>query len=222
MGMLDKINAKLVELKAKALKAMKGKPGFDPASLNDEVAMKTQWTPEKSGGTNICTHGLQIVSSGRVEFKTRTTALLFPAIFMVAGLGAGIGMTIGGLQKDITMLYFGIPFGTIFFLVGFFILRSFMMPRVFDIDTGYYWKGRQSPNMNSSKNEQCLLEDIHAIQLLREYCRGDKSSYYSYELNLVLNDGSRLNVVDHGKLSLIQEDAQKLAQFLNVPVWDAT
>jgi hypothetical protein len=223
MGMFDKVNEKISELKEKALEAMKGGSAFDPASLNDEVATMTKWTPAKGGGTNIGTHSLKIMSSGRVEFKMKKTAFLFPAVFMLAGLGAGIGMTIGGLKKnDMKMLYFGIPFGTIFFLAGFFILRSFMTPRVFDLDIGYYWKGRKSPNMYSKKTEKCQLEDIHAIQVLEEYCRGDKSSYYSYELNLVLKDGSRMNVVDHGKLKLIKEDAQKLAQFLNIPVWDTT
>ena len=66
------------------------------------------------------------------------------------------------------------------------------------------------------------LEEIYAIQLLKEYCRGDKSSYYSYELNLVLEDASRINVVDHGKLNLIRSDAEKLAAFLDIPLWDAT
>jgi hypothetical protein len=65
-----------------------------------------------------------------------------------------------------------------------------------------------------------LLEDIHAIQLLSEYVRRSKSSYYSYELNLVLNDGKRLIVVDHGNLTRLQEDAKKLLEFLGKPVWD--
>ena len=51
---------------------------------------------------------------------------------------------------------------------------------------------------------------------------GGSSRYYSYELNLVLKDGTRLNVVDHGGKSLLNANAETLAQFLNVPVWDAT
>ena len=37
---------------------------------------------------------------------------------------------------------------------------------------------------------------MEAIQLIRKYVRGDKSADYSYELNLVRGDGSRLNVTD--------------------------
>ena len=217
------------KLKETISKFDKNKPQFDPSTLNDEVAMKTQWRPAKGGGTNMCTHSLKEVSPRRVEFKARGMALFFPGIFMVAGIGVIIGMTIGGLNQNITMLYFGISCGSIFFLVGFFILRNWMTPRVFDLNIGCYWKGRKEPahiDMQSIK-EHCRLRDIHAIQFLQEYCRsssanGGNSSYFSYELNLVLKDGNRLNVVDHAKRSLIRTDAEKLSQFLDVPVWDAT
>ena len=51
---------------------------------------------------------------------------------------------------------------------------------------------------------------------------GSKSSYTSYELNLVLDDGSRINVVDHGNLDRLRGDATTLSRFLSKPVWDAT
>jgi hypothetical protein len=41
----------------------------------------------------------------------------------------------------------------------------------------------------------------------------------SYELNLVLKDGRRINVVDHGGADKIRTDAATLADFLGVPVW---
>ena len=65
------------------------------------------------------------------------------------------------------------------------------------------------------------LEDIHAIQLISEYISGEKSSYYSYELNLVLKDAGRINVIDHGNDGVIINNAKILSRFLDVPVWDA-
>jgi hypothetical protein len=56
---------------------------------------------------------------------------------------------------------------------------------------------------------------------LCEYVTGNKSSYYSYELNLVLDDGRRINVIDHGNLDRLRSDAQPLSRFLDKPVWDA-
>ena len=66
------------------------------------------------------------------------------------------------------------------------------------------------------------LSSIHALQLLSEFVSGSKSSYHSYELNLVLNDGSRINVVDHGNLDRLRSDANTLSRFLDKPIWDAT
>ena len=65
------------------------------------------------------------------------------------------------------------------------------------------------------------LKHAEAIQLIREYVRGNKSSYYSYELNLICSDGNRINIVDHGALRKLREDAALLAEYLSIPVWDA-
>ena len=65
------------------------------------------------------------------------------------------------------------------------------------------------------------LKNAEAIQLIREYVSGSESSYYSYELNLICSDGSRINIVDHGALRKLREDAPLLAEYLSIPIWDA-
>jgi hypothetical protein len=61
------------------------------------------------------------------------------------------------------------------------------------------------------------------VQRISEYCNsGNNSSYYSYELNLVLKNASRLNVVHHGNKLAMLADAKKVAGFLKVPLWDGT
>jgi len=219
MGIFDK-------LKEIANKLTQSPEPFDPGIFNDEVAMKTEWTPAKGGGTNVGTHALKETGPARVEFKISVVGLISPGIFMLVGLGVGVGMTIGWLNGgEIFLLLFGVPFGSVFFLVGFFISRSWSKPRVFDKHTGFFWRGRREPLLGVNADlgqDHCRLNEIHAIQLLRDYCRSDKSSYFSYELNLVLHDHRRINVIDHGKLTRIRSDADRLAQFLSVPVWDAT
>jgi hypothetical protein len=44
----------------------------------------------------------------------------------------------------------------------------------------------------------------------------------SYELNLVLKDGSRLNAIDHGNQQALRADSQTIATFINKPLWDAS
>ncbi|WP_108651712.1 hypothetical protein [Dongshaea marina] len=197
---------------------------FDPSCFEDEVAMQTAWSPLKPGGTNFATHNLRQVSLARYEFRIRSSARLFALVFIAVGIIAWMTSAIIGQE----LIYFGLPFGTIFFAVGVLILRSWSLPRVFDLDAGYYWKGRRQPRLGEQERvkESCALRDIHAIQLLREYCRSNtdsgSSGSFSYELNLVLRDASRLNVVDHGNLRLIRHDAQRLAAFLHIPLWDVT
>jgi hypothetical protein len=97
-------------------------------------------------------------------------------------------------------------------------------PIVFDKYQGCFWKGRKVPNgVSDSQGIKYFarLDEIHALQLISEYCRGNKSSYYSYELNLILKNGNRMNVVDHGNPEKLREDTQALSRFLGKPVWDA-
>ena len=115
-------------------------------------------------------------------------------------------------------------FGGIGGLVGYFTSR----PRVFDLAAGWFWVGRKPISTTKVKrNNNCApLKMVHALQIVREIVtsEGDQSStsFNSYELNLVLNDGSRINVIDHGDIDKIRTDSARLSKFLNVPVWDAT
>ena len=119
---------------------------------------------------------------------------------------------------------FPVLFGAIFTCVGGCIFYFGTQPVVFDRQKGFFWKGRTAPHEVLRKDRLknfAKLDQIHALQLLSEYCRGNKSSYYSYEINLVLRDGQRLNVIDHGNPTKIREDAETVAAFLGKPVWDA-
>jgi len=81
---------------------------------------------------------------------------------------------------------------------------------------------------NKDKTRFISLQDIYALQLLSEYVdscdryfsNNNTGPYTSYEINLVLKSGDRVNVVDHGDGFQILADAQKLSQFLKVPVWN--
>ena len=66
--------------------------------------------------------------------------------------------------------------------------------------------------------------DVHALQLLDEQVTSTDSDnraseYISYELNLVLKNGKRVSVMDHGDEKEIKRSAKQLSEFLSVPVW---
>ena len=129
-----------------------------------------------------------------------------------------------GGQGDVTAYLVVACVGAVFLGTGFAMLHFLGKPRVFDKLTGRYWKGKQDPQLKNPRfeaDDSVALSDIYALQLLSEYVTGNKSHYTSYELNLVLENGRRVNVTDHGSIAALRDDARELARFLDVPVWDA-
>ena len=64
------------------------------------------------------------------------------------------------------------------------------------------------------------LSSIYALQVISEFIKTDKSSYYSHEINLVLNDKARINVIDCWNIDSMRNDAKQIWEYLWIPVWD--
>lgn len=201
---------------------------FDPSRFNDSIAMQTEWTAAKSGGSNFHSHKLIRDNYNRIKFRSTLTAKMFSSVFIILGaVVPGMIMLNPDPSGDPLSLFDHIMLtgiGLIFMGVGGFLIYIYAKPIVFDKLNGYYWKGWSEPSLTAGRQsaKNCTrLRNIHAIQLLSEYIQSDKNSYYSYEINLVLKDGSRLNVIDHGNVDEVQRDAKILSDFLDKPVWDA-
>lgn len=209
-------------------KVSEWKPSFDPSKFNDDVALKTEWSPLKGGGTNFKTHKLVAIDYNRVEFKATIGAKLFSLIFFTVGLAVPVIFWINDIQANGGILDSGflfiVLFGLLFMTAGGWMFYSFAKPVIFDKTKGMYWKDWKAPKRYLAKvdeDDSSRISNIYSLQIIPELVRSDNKSYVSYELNLVLKDGSRMNVVDHGDPLQLLEDAQKLSDFLGVPVWDA-
>lgn len=184
-----------------------------------EFKNKIDWGPLKSGGTNIKTHKLVAVSSQRMEYKGAIRFVLFGLLFVIVGLGLTAFVFMEGVSFWIVL------FGLVFAGPGAYIIKIALTPIVFDKTEGFFWKGKVSPRQASDISEIktiAELEKIYGIQVIKEYVKssnkGRDTSYYSYEINLILNSGERLNVVDYGNANSILQDASTLSRFLNKPV----
>ena len=161
---------------------------FDPTQFDDPLAETIEWTPAKGGGTNIRTHKLVQTGAEQVKFKITLSAKLFSGVFLVIGLGV---ICLGFCM--FSNAFFDVPemtgdkgpgtatfltlIGLVFASVGGGLMYAMAIPRVFDVRQGYYWRGRKSPDkvMNPEEIKTLIeLEKVHALQLLRERCRGDK------------------------------------------------
>lgn len=195
----------------------------DNAPLFDNIDSPSvphfEWSPIKRGGANFKTHKLVTVSDHCMEFHASTGMLLFSIVF------AGIGGTVGAVFLFSAQEIIPALIGFLFVGIGIGIYYFASTPRVFEKQIGYYWKGR-CKQRELEKIKQCKdhlpLKEIYGLQIVSEYVRGDKSSYHSYELNLVLNSGQRINVIDHGSRKQIEKDAEQLSRFLNVPIVQRT
>ena len=212
----------------KMQKIVGARVSFDPSSLDDPIAMQTDWTPTKGGGASFQTHKLVTINTHRMEFRASIGAKLFYLIFLLVGMGVLISVSFSKFSSETLSFdmetFMPLLFGLIFASAGGSMLYFGTAPIVFDKRKGFFWKGRKAPDQvfnKSSLKHFSDLEQIHALQLVSEYCRGDKRSYYSYELNLVLGNGQRINVVDHGNQNKLRSDASSLSSFLEKPVWNA-
>jgi len=201
---------------------------FDPARFGDPLALQTQWTPAKRGGANFRTHKRAMEGPSRFEFRASIGARLFYLLFFFAGLGVFVALAVSLLSGTAGSFNMGhlIPLllSQIFIALGAYMFYAGTAPIVFEKGRGVFWKGRKGPDeevVNRSGGNFVRLDQVHAVQLIAEYISG-KNSYYSYELNLILEDGKRIPVVDHGNLDGIRDDAKALALFLGKPLWDAT
>jgi len=226
-----RVEGRREELKKRLLEKLRrlaeSRTVFDPRVFSDPLAEKTDWSPLKPGGANFATHRL-LREGDRLEFKISPGARIFSLVFLLVGLGLLAGFAVPLVQRRPLVFReqdLGGLVGLVFAAAGWFLHRHFNRPVVFDRRSGYFWKGRIPPNQLVSREagkDSCPLKEIHALQIIAERVRGDKSSYWSYELNLVRKDGRRLNVVDHGSLEVIRTDAAAAADFLQVPLWDAS
>jgi hypothetical protein len=200
---------------------------FDPSELSDPVAMQTDWTPAtEKGGPHFRSHELVESNSERLEFRAGMGLKLFWLVFLGLGLIGLISFSWAILSGAAA----GCPFWPIVIPLFFTILGTCMLyfsttPIVFDRQRGFFWKGRKNPDHVFDKRtlkHVAELEKVHALQLIFKVVHGDDSSWDCYELNLVLEDGKRINVVVHGNQGRLREDAGTISAFLDKPVWDAT
>lgn len=197
---------------------------FDPGVFNDELASKVSWSPKAGGGANFKTKSLVKISDSELQYKASSFGkifgvlfIIFPLVFTVLGITAisKFGFKIEGILFALVPL--------IFIGVGIFIIKKFNSTITFNKSSGYFHRSKKKEVTSLAVQEDAhnfKLDTIKALQILPERVRGDKSSYTSYEINLVFEDGSRYNIVDHGHRKSIETDAVTLSDFLGVPAWN--
>ena len=198
----------------------------------DAVINKTEWTPLHGGGQNFKSHTLVKVSDDRLVFKRSLSSSIFYGLTILAGLitmGLSIFGSLLGMSHSENPLY-GIAFGLLFVGVGVYLYIKGAPTINLDRKLKALWKGRVEASAvinKSSIDGYTPLNKLHAVQVIEESVSGSgdedngrSNSYDSYEVNLVMSDGKRVNILDHGNKKAIDEDSKTIASLFKVPLWD--
>lgn len=206
-------------------------PPFDPKSLDDPLALEIKWTAAHPHSQSFVSHQLLKVNARLLRYKPTKMYLFTRMIFVVVGIGALFATIYGYLTDglDLKAVAALSVFALAFLGLGFYFLNEALLPINFDRNRQYYWRDKKSPTEAISKSDLkqfARFDDIHAIQLLKKVVRnrnskGHTSKTTCYELNFVLKDGERLDVVCFGKADVLRKDARTLARFMDIPIWDA-
>ena len=188
---------------------------------NDSVANITSWSPMRGGGANFQTHKLQKLSGGALRLRTSGQLKIFFTVFIAVGLNGMCFSLLRHLQRVGLDEALNQPLetlgslwsaGLMFVVVGSVLLNRFSPANtVFDKATGELTDG----------SDKYRLNEIHALQIIEEIAGGQGSSVFkSYELNSVFKNGERLHLMDHGHYQALNADAEMLAEYLGIPIWE--
>ena len=122
-----------------------------------------------------------------------------------------------------TFIYF---FGSCALFYVATLLRKPVRALEFNKNTGVFWIEKQLVfGWKVGESAQMPIAQVHSLQIL-SYTNPDGISFNDHivakehEINVVFISGERVNIVKHRNGSAIRRDAEALAAFLEVPVWD--
>lgn len=202
--------------------------------FDDGFASRVGWSPCVNGGNNYTTSNLSQLNSRLLVYKPSISTLLI-LIFLAFG---SLFSLIGAFSVT-KIFWIGLILSSVFLLLLLYYFSKLGKKIYFDKMRKLIYKSSKPKALNRQKTitNYIKFDEVHAIQLLCETVQKRKSHSHnhgisvsvmlnpyfdSYELNLVLKNSHRINIVDHKNESLIYADAETLAKLLNVKIWDAT
>lgn len=177
--------------------------------FNDPVAQNTYWQSASTFASNFPTQKLLQTNKGyRVVMSTELFLICQCLIFM--GL---VPILIDHLIAG-TRLLDGLSSA-----YGVLILIGVALWGVLTLNTTEI--NTQERTIKKGK-QRYSFNQVHALQVITTLAGGRGHGIYkNYELNLVLKDGERMNLLNHGGEVEFEQQTERLSKLLAVPVWEA-
>lgn len=178
----------------------------------DPVPDDLTWTPLRSGGAVFCTHRRQH-DEVRFELVPSSSARTLIATSSLIGFAVLIGgAIIWQQQADMGALIVGVSMFVVAQILALLLHRLLDHRHVFDRASGRYsWTRPPAGSL--------ALAELRGLQITSKVVHGPESDYDCEELNVVLTNGKRVNVLDHGDSETLHADAHALARWLGKPLW---
>lgn len=187
--------------------------------MSSEPPPELAWTRVRPGGASYRTHRV-LVRGDRLEFVPSRGALAIvvgPALFTLCLALVWFAQYLA--EDDEAALVPALLSLLTGMIVAWITKRMLISHRVFDRAAGRYWDTREGGTRRRPGREAIALTEIRGVQIVREHVTGPESDYDADELDLVLGQDRRINVVDHGDLAGLRRDAETVARWLGVPLW---
>ncbi len=176
---------------------------MNPIQL-EQIRAKTSFEPLlQNTAANFATYRLDFSSKRHVRVISTLGLRLFVMLFLLVSGGI---LTLGILQKQSIAIFCGI-----FFMLADFLF--FFRKRItFDLLTGTFIYGKKRVDFSQ----------IAALQVIPKNCHTGKGrAFLAWELNLVLENGSRINILNHSGRKVFENDVTRLADAMDLKVWSS-
>ena len=185
----------------------------------EEIKLKVSKEPLVAGGSTFENYILHQSSSTELKLRPSRTYAAYAALCaLIVCIFVSIVILSYHYSDSLKFiwdyLYFVI-FGFIFFVFLIMSILDLFKTSVFDKGKNRFYKRPYGHKVD------ILLSKIVAIQVIGEIVEDESTNFNSFELNLVLDNSKRINILDHSNLSGILQDAKQLSEFLDISIWHA-
>ena len=207
-------------------------PVLDPRYFDDPVALRTGWVPLSPGGSRYITNRLREIAPQVLSFQPTAYRHYQSLVHLLALLVFGNALIASLLRDELNINRpneWWVISALSQILVGCCVTLVLLNRSVIvDGNAAQVRLGlpslkwlNQFPWLRRLLCRSVPFAEIYSIQLLDEEVRNPREQmFWSYELNLVLRDGKRINLIDHRNQREIRWDAGDLSRMLNAPIWD--
>jgi len=151
-------------------------------------------------------------------------AQLFQRVFSIAGYAA-LALGVVQLVSVPPVGLFVLAIGALFVWIGRYLSARFATGPIFDtLARRIELFDRLADTFSFTPialKQHLRFDQVRELEMLTKHIqRLDRAGYDNYELNLVLDDGMRVNLLSHPDEKQIARDCATLAQIISVPIRD--